>query len=436
MENLQSEFLNHSIELNLTDDKRILVAVSGGIDSMVLCDLLIQSHLKFSVAHCNFQLRGRDSDEDAVFVEEFCKKNQLELYSKKFDVEKLKEEKNYSTQMAARELRYDWFSEIMKSNDFDCLLTAHHQNDSFETFLINLSRGTGIEGLAGIQNVGTTILRPLLPFSKEEILNYATKNNVNWREDISNFGDDYARNKIRHQITPVLNEIHPNFLKNFSKTVEFLKSDRLLIQNYIERLRNELFQKEEGEAYFISIEELKELKPLQTHLYYLFSDFGFKHPLEVEKLLFSTNNGEIQSSKFRLIKNREEIILLPIQNESISNEIEIKLNQMIEKPLYLKISKSENRDLNASESLDLDAIHFPLRLRKKKTGDVFYPKGMKGSKKVSKFFKDEKFSKVEKENTWILVDNEDQILYIVGKRADDRFKITENTHKFLNIYLC
>ena len=435
MGNLQTEFLKHSIELNLTDDKRILVAVSGGVDSMVLCDLLIQSHIKFSVAHCNFQLRGIDSDEDAFFVEEFCKKNQLELFSKKFDVEKFKQEKNYSIQMAARELRYDWFSELMKSNDFDCLLTAHHQNDSFETFLINLSRGTGIEGLVGIQNIGDTLFRPLLPFSKEEIRKYASENKVKWREDISNFEDGYVRNKIRHQITPVLNEIHPNFLKNFSKSVEFLKSDRLLIQNYIETLRKELFKKKE-DAYFISIQELKELYPLQTYLYYLFSDFGFKHPLEVEKLLFSTNNGEIQSPKFRLIKNREEFILLPIQNEILSNEIEIKLNQMIEKPLYLKISKSEKRDFSASESLDLDAIQFPLRLRKQKTGDVFYPLGMKGSKKLSKFFKDEKFSKVEKENTWILVDNEDQILYIVGKRADDRFKINENTHKFLNIYLC
>lgn len=435
MENLGAEFKNHIRNLSISTEKKLLVAVSGGVDSMVLINLLLKSNLNFSVAHCNFQLRGKDSDLDESFVEEFCLKHNIEFYIKQFDVESFKTEFNYSTQMAARELRYKWFFDLIKKNKFDSLLTAHHLNDSLETFLINLSRGTGIKGLTGIQNNSYKILRPLLPFSKKEILNYANENNLQWREDETNLETEYARNKIRHEITPVLEEIHPGFLDNFSKTIQFLNSDSILIQNHIHEIREKLFQKKK-DSWEISINELKKLNPLLSYLHSLFSEFGFKYPLEMEKLISSSKNGEIHSSKFRLIKNRDHLILISLIKDSFSNEIELKPNQIIEKPLYLRFSKSNFQDLNASESLDFTDIKFPLRLRKQKSGDVFFPLGMKGSKKVSKFFKDEKFSQIEKENAWILVDEDDQILYIVGKRVDERFKIKTNTHKFLNIYLC
>lgn len=426
---------HHFEEAFGTDNPTLLLAVSGGVDSMVLCDLLLKSNKTFAVAHCNFQLRGIDSDSDEEFVRNYCIQNQLGFYSKKFNVKEYKQSGNFSTQMAARELRYAWFREIMAKNGFDYLVTAHHLNDSLETFLINLSRGTGAEGLKGIGLLNNKIFRPLYNSSKNEILQYAKENGIQWREDVSNAGNDYVRNKIRHQITPVLEEIHPKFLQNFLQTTQILKQDRLLIQDFIELKKKELF-KENNSVIHISVEQLKTLHPLHSYLHYFFSEFGFNHPLEIEKLIQSGESGEIRSESYRLIKNRNELLLLKTEEIDLSAEFIMKEDEILEKPLYLKFSKSDERDFSAIETLDYGKISFPLRLRKIKTGDVFFPFGMKGSKKLSKFFKDEKFSKIEKENCWLMVDNEDQILYVVGKRIDDRFKITEHTHKFLNIYLC
>jgi len=412
---------------------KILVATSGGVDSMVLCDVLNKSNLNFSVAHCNFQLRGNDSDADQNFVKDYCLNHEIECFTQKFNVKEFKTSGNFSTQMAARKLRYAWFKDLMQAHKFDCLVTAHHLNDSLETFVINLSRGTGIKGLTGISSGQKHILRPLLSFSKEEILEYAKNNHLKWREDSSNASIDYVRNKIRHQIVPVLKEIHPNFLENFSQTIQHLESDKALIFNYIELIKRQLFR-ESQKGISISIEELNQLNPQETYLFYLFRSYGFQHPYEIQKLLVS-ENGEISSKTFRLIKNREELLLVPKTKNDFENEIELNQDEILEKPLYLKLLKSEERDFSAHESLDYEKIKFPLRLRKKKTGDIFFPIGMKGSKKLSKFFKDEKFSKPEKENIWLLVDDDDKILYVIGKRIDDRFKITEHTHKYLNIYL-
>lgn len=419
-------------ELSLLKNKKTLVAASGGVDSMVLCDLLWKAQIPFEIAHCNFQLRGNDSDQDEIFIQNYASHHQIKFHSKKFDVENFKASGNYSTQMAARELRYHWFEGLMKEFKFDYLMTAHHLNDSVETFFINLSRGSGIRGLIGIRRT-EKIIRPLLPFSKQEILNYAKENNLNWREDSSNWNTEYTRNKIRQELTPILKQIHPEFLTNFSKTLQFLQNDFKLIQNHIELVREKIFHKSK-ETEVISISDLNELQPQETYLFYLFSEYGFKHPFEIQKLV-SSENGEIQSETHRLIRNRENLILMKREANTSNFEIPLNLDEILQKPLYLKVSKSEVRDLAAQETLDSAQIKFPLRLRKKKTGDVFYPLGLNGSKKLSKYFKDEKFSKPEKENTWLLVDAEDRILYVMGKRIDDRFKVTEHTHKYLNIYL-
>jgi len=435
MEKLVNKFNHNFKEAFGNADPSLLVAVSGGVDSMVLCDLLRKTNKHFSVAHCNFQLRGKESDEDEEFVRNYCIQNQIEFHSKKFNVKEFKQSGNYSTQMAARELRYAWFRKLMNDHGFDYLATAHHLNDSLETFLINLSRGTGINGLTGIPVLNDKILRPLYNFSKNEILQYAKENNIRWREDASNSKNDYNRNKIRHRITPVLEEIHPEFLQNFAKTIGFLKQEKELIGQLIKLKRKELFE-EKNSIIHISITKLKSLDPLSSYLHYLFSGYGFKHVEEIEKLMNSDENGEISSKSHRLIKNRNELFLSEINQIEPSAEFIIQEDVILEKPLSLRISKSDERDFSASETLDYDKIKFPLRLRKIKTGDIFFPFGMKGSKKLSKFFKDEKFSKLDKENCWLMVDDEDRILYVAGKRIDGRFKITEHTHKFLNIYLC
>lgn len=412
-----------------------LLAVSGGIDSMVLCDLFLKSNLNFTVAHCNFQLRANKSELDEEFVKNYCIQNKIEFHSKKFNVKEYKASGNFSTQMAARDIRYAWFRKLMLENEFDFLATAHHLNDSLETFLINISRGTGINGLTGIQFQQNEIIRPLFNISKESILGYAEINQIQWREDASNATKDYVRNKIRHQITPILNEIHPDFLNNFSKSIQVLKEEKELLQNEIENLKEEIFVKNE-ENYSVSIERLNHLQPLHSYLFHLFSNYGFTHPIEIEKLMNANEGSEINTDGYRLIKNREKLILTRQTEINASEEFIVEEGKLMQKPLNLKLSKSGAKDFSAVETLDYDKIAFPLRLRKAKTGDIFFPFGMKGSKKLSKYFKDEKFSKIEKEKTWLLVDDEDRIVYVTGIRIDDRFKMTEHTHKFLNIYLC
>ncbi len=435
MDFLISNFRKNISGLENYADRKFLLAVSGGIDSMVLSDLFLKSNLDFTISHCNFQLREKDSEEDAEFVRNYCVENQIEFFSKKFNVKEYKQSGNFSTQMAARNLRYAWFRKLMQENKFDFLVTAHHLNDSLETFLINLSRGTGIHGLMGIQFRQNQIIRPLYNISKESILKYADTYQIQWREDVSNATNDYIRNKIRHRIVPELNEVHPEFLKNFNKTIQLLNDDKELLTKHIEILSKELFEPNK-ENYSISIEKLNQLQPLPSYLFHLFSKYGFQYPEEIQKLMASNEGSEINSNNYRLIKNRQELILSNKIQIPTSDEFMVEEGKLIQKPLTLKVCKSNERDFSANETLDYDKIAFPLRLRKPKTGEHFFPFGMKGSKKVSKFFKDEKFSKLNKENSWLLVDDEDRIIYVVGCRIDDRFKITEHTHKFLNIYLC
>lgn len=412
-----------------------LLALSGGADSMVLADLLLKSGSNFSVAHCNFQLRGDESDEDENFVKNFCEQNHIRYFIKKFEVKKFKQSGNYSTQMAARELRYTWFEELVNEYKFDFLLTAHHLGDSFETFLINLLRGTGTKGLTGIKNQSNNLLRPLLNWSKAEILEYAVQNKVSWREDRSNLENDYVRNQIRNQISPILKEIQPEYLKNFSKTLIFLNDDCELLKKHIEFIRKKYFKKL-GNDILIEIENLKKLDFQTTYFYHLFSTYGFNHPEEIIKLINSAKNGEITSNTHRLLKNRNELLLTVVKTDEKTCEIELNQDSVIQKPLYLKFVNSDHWEENADESFDYEKIKFPIRMRKPKQGDVFKPLGMANFKKLSKFFKDEKYSKLEKERAWVLVDKDDRIIYVVGKRMDDRFKITKHTQIFLNIYLC
>lgn len=428
-ENFKTILLKHNEK-----DFKYLLAISGGIDSMVLLDLFRQTSTLFQVAHCNFQLRDEDSMLDEKLVRDYCGKHNIPFHSIHFDVEGFKATGNYSTEMACRILRYDWFAKIIEQNHLDYLVTAHHLNDNIETFFINLSRGTGLKGLTGIKIDSNKIFRPLLNCTKAEILEYAKDNYIEWREDYTNQSDDFIRNKIRHHITPILKNIHPNFETNFNKTLNYLNDANDFISNQIENIRSKVIPNEQYAE--IKIKDLETFKNKNFILFHLFEKYGFKDVSLINKLIYSKNSSEIQSKNYRLIKNRDFLTLKNIDDEPfeeiIINQAEIKINS-----LTLKLVKSNQRLNEAKEIIDSKNIKFPLKFRKPKTGDYFYPLGMNGQKKlVSKFFKDLKLSKIEKENTWLLVDSNDEIIWIVDYRLDERFKIKNNSKEFLNIIVC
>ena len=413
----------------LGSTKKFLLALSGGLDSCVLFYLLKKSELNFRAAHANYGLRGEESDLDEAFVEQLCAKNGIHLYKTSLNTNEFKAKNNASTQSAARELRYDWFKTLQEDWEYDFLITGHHLNDSVETFFINLLRGTGIKGLTGIKDSSEN-LRPLLGFSKEEIRNFAMEYNISWREDSSNSTDDYVRNQIRHHIIPEFEKVNPAFLNNFRKTIHYLQGDVQLIQSYIDNFKKDNFRVENGIIH-IPVEKL--VASNDSMLFHLFEPFGFHSPTEIRKLMTSSESAEMQSENFRLIKNRNELLLLP----NIQNKKDLYLISELsetENPVRLKFTVSHQKPSDNSHNFDFNRIKFPLSLRLRQNGDVFFPEGMNGqSKKVSKFFKDLKLSKIDKENTWLLCDALDRIIWIVGYRRDERFIATKETTTWLQI---
>jgi len=431
-----TKFQNHIVSnFPFLQQAKILVAVSGGLDSMVLLQLLSHSKLDLAVAHCNFQLRDLESDGDEDFVQSYCNKNLIKGYFQKFDTQKFADDKKLSIQLAARKLRYEWFYELLEKEHFDYVLTAHHLDDQLETFLIHFSRGTGLEGLTGIPSQNDKIIRPLLVFSRTEIENFANENSISWREDSSNSSNKYLRNKIRHQVVPILKELNPSFLESFQKTIQNLDQAQSLVDDASRIVYRKVVQDNENQK-IINLSELLQLPNYQAYLYQWLSPFGFSAWQDIYDLVTAQSGKMIFSEQFRLVKDRETLILEPknVENseEYYINEKDLQLN------FPLKLHFCEVSDLLISDAktifVDSKLVKFPLLLRKWKEGDYFYPFGMNGKKKVSKFFKDEKFSLPKKETTWLLC-SENKIIWIVGERMDDRFKVTENTQTILKIEL-
>ncbi|WKK65981.1 tRNA lysidine(34) synthetase TilS [Lutimonas zeaxanthinifaciens] len=424
------------------ENKETLLAVSGGIDSMVLLHLMSALKVKFSVAHCNFGLRNKESDLDEEFVREQTEALDKRFYVKKFDTLGYASKNKLSIQMAARELRYTWFHELMNQKGYEYLLTAHHADDNLETFIINLSRGTGIDGLTGIPERRDKLLRPLLAFNREDIRQYALNNDLPWREDHTNAETKYLRNKIRKEIVPLLKELNPSFLNNFAQTVENLKGTKSILQNHIESVREKaIVQKDDsGSIQYFSTQTLKELSENTAYLYELFYPYGFTNYKDLISLLEAQPGKQILSETHRLIKDRKTIILTPKTTISKSTSLSINEDQTeLESEgvhLFFKTLNSEKLRLSNvgdgknTACFDKDLLTFPLHVRKWEKGDYFYPLGMKGKKKLSKFFKDEKYSLLEKENIWLLCSGSD-IVWIIGKRMDDRFRVTGQTKEIL-----
>ncbi|SDL83705.1 tRNA lysidine(34) synthetase TilS [Kriegella aquimaris] len=411
--------------------KTFLLACSGGVDSMVLVDLCDRCNLDFVIAHCNFKLRGEASEGDEALVRKVSGDiNKLFLVTH-FDTIGYININKVSLQIAARDLRYSWFAEMMEERGVNTLVTAHHADDNLETFIINLSRGTGIAGLTGIPSKTDTIARPLLPFSREEILTYAHNRNLTWREDSSNANTKYLRNKIRHEIVPLLKELHPSFLNNFELTRAHLSDTASLISDYAKRLQKDLFDEEEG-IIRIAVSELLPLQPRIAYLHALFSEFGFSAWEDISGLLTAMSGKEVRSKTHRLVKDREFLLLTEIT--PISNEVYvIGENEIgIENPMHMQMIEVEGIGETGPKILyvDKETLKYPLTVRKWSEGDYFYPLGMQGKKKLSKFFKDEKIDVITKHNQLLLCSGE-AIVWVIGRRPDNRFKVTEKTHKIV-----
>ncbi len=416
----------------------LLVAVSGGADSMSLCHLLTNAGFTFTVAHCNFNLRGKEADGDEKFVIDYCKKSNIKCFTKKFNTLAYAENKGISIQMAARGLRYNWFNELLSDHNFDYLLTAHHANDNIETFFINLLRGSGINGLKAILPKKDKLVRPLLFATRAEIESYIAKNNILFREDSSNKEDKYLRNQLRLQVIPALKKINPSFEQTISAEIEILQQTNLILKNEVEKQRKKLLIAE-GNTFKINIKKLEKTTAAKLILFELLQDFGFNssQSSNVYDSLQAQSGKVFSSNTHSLIKDRDFLFIEKSSVKSANEEFLIQANNFkITHPINLKISfingninvipKKDFADNKAY--LDADKLTFPLTVNKWQTGDKFRPLGMKGFKKVSDFFIAEKATLFNKQNQWI-VRCKQRIVWLVGKRVDDRFKITTSTKK-------
>lgn len=412
-----------------------LLACSGGVDSVVLAHLCASCNLDFALAHCNFKLRGAESDKDEDLVRTLAKDLGREIFVTSFDTHRYMVQHKTNLQIAARELRYHWFSQIMTKHHIKTLVTAHHADDRLETFLINLSRGTGIEGLSGIPSLTGTISRPLLQFSRSEIKNYAETNAIHWREDASNENTKYVRNNLRHTVIPKLKELNPRFLNNFLKTQEYLGQTQEIANNHLAALKKQLFKKDD-QVERVAVASLLALKPIKAYLFHFYREYGFTQWDDIYGLLSATSGKEVHSNTHRLLKDRDSLLLKPIaQNSTGLFSIEEGQAQ-VSAPISLKFRKVTSLGETSLKILyvDKETLKYPLTVRKCQKGDYFYPLGMGGKKKISKYFKDEKMDIFAKESQWLLCSG-DNIVWIIGKRADERFKITDRTKEILKIIL-
>lgn len=431
--------LQNHIEKNIPflKEKKLLLAVSGGLDSMVLLHLFQELKFDIAIAHCNFQLRGVESFGDQKFIQDYADTNAIPIYVTQFDTEAFAKDYKLSTQVAARELRYNWFYELLEEENFDYLLTAHHADDNLETFLINFTRGTGLEGLTGIPLQNDKIIRPLLFSTRNEIEDYAKSHSIQWREDSSNASDKYVRNKIRHHLIPILKELNPNFMTSFSKTESYLQQSHTMVEDAAIMVYQQV-AREEGEQIHFDLNKLLQLPNYQSYLYQWLKEFGFTAWEDIYDLVNSQSGKQVFANDFTLLKDRDSLIVFPVKQSEDRTEFYINENQTeIKIPLNLSLCKVADIliDSNRTIFVDEDLLVYPLIIRKWKTGDVFMPFGMNGkSKKVSKLFKDEKLSLIEKENTWLLCSN-DQIVWVIGIRSDNRFKRVDSTKNILKIEL-
>ena len=428
--------------VNSPENHSYLLAVSGGADSMVLASLFLEmrdnmkdSGFEFQVAHINYKLRGEDSDLDQNIIQDFCEKYHIKFHL--YEVSEKDQKPDNSIQLWARELRYQFFKQVQEKEKLEFVVTAHHLNDQLETFIIHLSKAAGINGLSGIPANDNKILRPLLSFSKEDIYEFAKENNVKYREDLSNKKNDYLRNKIRNEIVPKLLETNDHFLENFKKSVFYLNQTKSFVQQQIREIEKKLStfnldhvilskEKLQLESDFVQFEILKQ--------------YGFDQIEEIPKIFKAENGSSFFSKDFELKTGRNELVIFNRYAKKMSKEGVILIEQFDfdenQININLKDHMEDIEEINKDFEWDFDAekLRFPLQLRKQQEGDVFYPSGFSGKKKVSKFFRDEKLSILAKQKIWLLTDSNDTVLGVIPFRQDRRYAKDEKAKYILKIF--
>ena len=415
-------------------DQKILIACSGGLDSIVLLHLLQKIGLTLGVAHCNFKLRGAHSDADLSFVETIAGNLGVPVFTTVFDTKTYAKTQGISTQVAARELRYEWFYSTARANGYDRIATGHHADDDLETFFINLSRVTGLRGLTGITSNTEQLIRPLLPFSRAQIMQFAKKEGLFWREDSSNSTRDYLRNKLRLDVIPAFKGVNKTVLQNFKQTQQHLKESQALLEDYI-TLVTKLVVSHKDTSFEIDSKQLQALPNTNTLLFELLYPYGFTDFKAIASILESEVGKKVLSKQYVLHKDRNHLVLTTREQVVDSRVYCIDAKQQsCTIPIKLNFTKVAQVGEHEPHSLYVDAakLTYPLKVRAWRLDDVFHPFGMKGKKKLTKFFKDEKLSLLSKNSVWVL-ESGDEIVWVIGLRPDDRYKVTSATKEVLKI---
>ena len=437
-DSVQSYFKNFFIEndINLAEDKYLL-AVSGGIDSMVLFDLFLKNNINFSVASCNFQLRGEDSDNDLKFVENICIKNSINLYSTVLDVDKFSTMRKISTQMAARELRYDFFKKILEKHKYSYIVTAHHLDDNIETIIFNFIKSTGYKGLVGIPFNKNKILRPLINISKEEIEDYAVSNNISWRLDKSNNSNKYSRNKIRNEVIPLLKEINPSLGKSLTESLKRIQKLSHDIKTRIDLFIQKFVDFKDD---YINIKKdfIDDIEKYEILLFDFFQDYGFNYSQieNIIKSLKAKNQKKFISLNYELIIERKSIFIIT-KDFLVKTRYESKKIENIVLPFFNLSVKKYKKSLftlnksNNNAQLDFDKITYPICIRNYKKGEKFLPLGMRKNKKISDFLSDKKINYIIKLRQCVITDSTDSVLWVVGHQISNKFKVDSETKNIL-----
>lgn len=427
-------------QCHVPDGASILVAVSGGADSMALLHLLKAMTYRLVVAHCNFHLRDEESDGDQALVERFCTDHQIECHTRDFDTIGFANQHGISIEMAARDLRYEWFWELAHEQGCDYLATAHHANDNIETFMLNLARGTGVRGLTGMAFESNKLIRPLLQVTRQEIETYCQQHQIEWRHDSSNNSIEFTRNRIRHQIIPEFHQINPSFATAMQHTMARMQELESLLIEQVEAFKRE-WVADDGQMQLIPIRSIANHSQKGLILFELLRDKGFNSSQVANILdcLDGLPGKQFLSSTYRVVRDRHNLIVTPLPNFSDDQLFTVNVDDVeIPSPFRASFKLFDRPDYFQFSThpfcvhFDADKIDFPLTIRHWQQGDVLMPLGMNHLKKVSDFFIDEKMSVPEKENIWLMLSG-DAIMWIVGKRTDDRFKITTRTKVVLEI---